>query len=58
VIIDRTSPRILTTLALLACGASLIARRFDGLYWPAGLLNACVFLLVGDGRRHRAAPWR
>jgi hypothetical protein len=53
--IDRVSPRTLVTLALIVCGASLIAGHFGGLYWLAaahvgallgGLLNAWVFLLV------------
>src|SRR4051812_17068701 len=60
VLIDRTSPRLLTTLALLACGASLIAGRLGGLYWLAGahlgallagLLNAWVFLLVAGAHK-------
>jgi hypothetical protein len=55
VIIDRASPRTFITLALIVCGASLIAGHFGGLYWLAaahigallaGLLNAWVFLLV------------
>ncbi len=60
VIIDRASPRLLITLALIACGASLIAGRFGGLYWPAGahvgallagLLNAWIFLLVAGAHK-------
>ena len=55
VFLDRLSPRIFITIALLAGGASLIAGHFGGLYWLAaahvcallaGLLNAWVFLLV------------
>ena len=55
VVIDRVSPRTLITVALIVCGASLIAERFGGLYWLAGahvgallagLLNAWIFLLV------------
>ena len=55
VVIDRLSPRGAITAALIACGASLIAARFGGLYWLAGahvgallagLFNAWVFLLV------------
>jgi hypothetical protein len=55
VVIDRASPRTFITLALIVCGASLIAGHFGGLYWLAGahvgalltgLLNAWVFLLV------------
>jgi len=60
VLIDRTSPRLLTTVALLACGASLIAGRVGGLYWLAGahlgallagLVNAWVFLLVAGAHK-------
>ena len=55
VVIDRVSPRRFITVALIVCGASLIAGHFGGLYWLAGahfgallagLLNAWVFLLV------------
>jgi len=55
VFVDRLSPRMLITIALLACGASLIVGHFGGLYWLAGahvcallagLLNAWIFLLV------------
>jgi hypothetical protein len=62
VLIDRTSPRLLTSLALLACGGSLIAGRFGGLYWLAGahlgallagLLNAWVFLLVAGAHKEK-----
>ncbi len=54
-LIDRISPRVITTIALIAGGASLITRHFGGLYWLAavdvcallaGLLNAWVFLLA------------
>ena len=60
VLIVRTSPRLPTTLAVFACGASLIAGRFGGLSWLAGahlgallagLLNAWVFLLVAGARK-------
>ena len=60
VAIDRASPRLLITLTLLACGASLIAGHFGGLYWLAGahvgallagLLNAWVFLLVAGAHK-------
>src|SRR4051794_6984459 len=55
VLIDRASPRLLITLALIVCGASLIVGHLGGLYWLAGahlgallagLLNAWIFLLV------------
>jgi len=55
VLLDRLSPRGAITAALIACGASLIAGRFGGLYWLAGahvgallagLVNAWVFLLL------------
>jgi modulator of FtsH protease len=54
-LVDRISPRVVTSVVLLICGASLIARHFGGLYWLAavhvcallaGLLNAWVFLLA------------
>jgi hypothetical protein len=60
VVIDRASPRVLVTLALVVCGASLIAGHFGGLYWLAGahvgallagLLNAWVFLLVAGAHK-------
>ena len=60
VVIDRVSPRLLVTLALIVCGTSLIVGHFGGLYWLAGahvgallagLLNAWVFLLVAGARR-------
>jgi hypothetical protein len=53
--IDRLSPRLIVTIALIVCGVSLIAGHFGGLYWLAGvhvcallagLLNAWVFLLA------------
>lgn len=59
VVIDRASPRLLVSLALIVCGVSLLAGRFGGLYWLAGahvgallagLLNAWVFLLVAGAR--------
>ena len=55
VAIDRVSPLRFITVALIVCGASLIAGHFGGLYWLiaahiaallAGLLNAWIFLLV------------
>ena len=55
VLIDRLSPRVITTVALVAGGVSLTIGRFGGLYWLAavhvcallaGLLNAWVFLLA------------
>jgi hypothetical protein len=36
VLIDRASPRLLITLALTVCGASLIVGHLGGLYWLAG----------------------
>lgn len=60
VLIDRASPRLLITLALIVCGASLIAGHFGGLYWLAGahvgalltgLLNAWIFLLVAGAHK-------
>jgi hypothetical protein len=65
VAIDRLSPRGGVTAALIACGASLIAGRFGGLYGLAGahvgallagLFNAWVFLLVAGA--HKAPPTR
>ena len=62
VVVDRVSPRVLITIALLACGASLIIGHFGGLYWLAaahvgallaGLLNAWIFLLVASAERER-----
>jgi modulator of FtsH protease len=55
VVIDRLSPRLIITTALIAGGVSLIVGHFGGLYWLAGahvgallagLLNAWIFLLV------------
>jgi hypothetical protein len=60
VVIDRLSPRGAVIVALIACGASLIAGRFGGLYWLAGahvgavlagLFNAWVFLLVAGAHK-------
>jgi hypothetical protein len=60
VLVDRASPRTLITVALVACGVSLIAGHFGGLYWLAGahvgallagLLNAWVFLLVAGAHK-------
>jgi modulator of FtsH protease len=55
VVIDRLSPRLIITTALIVGGVSLIVGHFGGLYWLAGahvgallagLLNAWIFLLV------------
>jgi hypothetical protein len=55
VLVDRLSPRLVITTALIASGASLITRQFGGLYWLlavhicallTGLLNAWVFLIA------------
>ncbi len=55
VLVDRLSPRIVTTAALIAGGVSLIVGHFGGLYWLAfvdvcallaGLLNAWIFLMA------------
>jgi len=60
VIVDRLSPRLLIAAALIAGGASLIAKRYGGLYWLAGahvasllfgLLNAWVFVLLAGAQR-------
>ena len=60
VVIDRASPRLLVTLALIVGGTSLIVGHFGGLYrlagahvraLLAGLLNAWVFLLVAGAHR-------
>ncbi|HEY1518545.1 MAG TPA: hypothetical protein VGF91_19105 [Solirubrobacteraceae bacterium] len=54
-LVDRLSPRVVITTALIIAGASLIAKDFGGLYWLlavhvgallTGLLNAWVFLLA------------
>jgi hypothetical protein len=55
VLVDRLSPRIVVTTALIVAGVSLIVKHFGGLYWLmgvhvcamlTGLLNAWVFLLA------------
>ncbi len=55
VLVDRFSPRLITTAGLILGGVSLIAKRFGGLYWLAGvdvcallagLLSAWMFLLA------------
>lgn len=55
VLVDRLSPRFVTTAALIAGGVSLIVGHFGGLYWLAfvhvcallaGLLNAWIFLMA------------
>jgi hypothetical protein len=55
VLVDRLSPRVILTTALIIAGVSLIVGRFGGLYWLlavhigallTGLLNAWVFLLA------------
>jgi hypothetical protein len=60
VLIDRFSPRLITTAALIVGGVSLIARRLGGLYWLAGvdvcallagLLNAWIFLLAAGAEK-------
>ena len=60
VVMDRASPRTLVTLALVICGASLIAGHLGGLYWLAGahvgallagLINSWVFLLVAGAHK-------
>src|ERR1700745_3743144 len=43
VFLDRLSPRIFITIALLAGGASLIAGHFGGLYWLAAA-HVCALL--------------
>jgi hypothetical protein len=62
VVIDRASPRLLITLALIVCGVSLIAGHFGGLYWLAGvhvgallagLLNGWIFLLVAGAENEQ-----
>jgi hypothetical protein len=54
-LVERLSPRMIITAALIAGGTSLIARHAGGLYWLmvvhvcallTGLLNAWVFLLA------------
>jgi len=60
VVVDRFSPRVLVTVALVAGGASLVAGRFGGLHWLAaahvgavlvGLDNAWIFLLLAGADR-------
>ena len=55
ILVDRLSPRVILTTALIISGVSLIVGRFGGLYWLlgvhicallTGLLNAWVFLLA------------
>ena len=55
VMVDRLSPRVVTTAALIVGGISLIVGHFGGLYWLAavhvsallaGLLNAWIFLMA------------
>jgi hypothetical protein len=54
-LLDRLSPRLVISTALIIAGVSLIAGRFGGVYWLmgahvcallTGLLNAWVFLLA------------
>jgi hypothetical protein len=54
-LVDRLSPREVTTAVVIIAGASLIVGHFGGLYWLlgahigaliTGLLNAWVFLLA------------
>ena len=65
VLVDRASPRIIITTALILAGASLIARHFGGLYWLlgvhvcamlTGLLNAWVFLLAAGADTAKRSP--
>jgi len=60
VLVDRLSPRFLTTAGLIAGGTSLIVKHFGGLYWLAGvhvsallagLLNAWIFLMAAGADR-------
>jgi hypothetical protein len=60
VLIDRFSPRLITTAGLIACGVSLIVGHAGGLYWLAavdicallaGLLNAWIFLLAAGAQK-------
>jgi hypothetical protein len=60
VLVDRLSPRLIISTAVIVSGASLIAGHFGGLYWLAGahvcallagLLNAWVFLLVAGAEK-------
>lgn len=62
ILVDRLSPRIVITTALIAAGASLITRHFGGIYWLlgvhvcamlTGLLNAWVFLLAAGADNAR-----
>jgi hypothetical protein len=60
VLIDRLSPRLIVSAALIVCGASLIAGHFGGLCWLAGahgcallpgLVNPWVFLLAAGAQK-------
>ena len=60
VMVDRLSPRLITTIGLIVGGVSLIVGHFGGLYWLAGvhvcallagLLNAWVFLLAAGAEK-------
>ena len=60
VMVDRLSPRLVTTIGLIVGGVSLIVGHFGGLYWLAGvhvcallagLLNAWVFLLAAGAEK-------
>jgi len=62
VLVDRLSPRVVITVALVACGASLTIKHFGGLYWLAGvhvsallagLLNAWIFLMAAGAASNR-----
>lgn len=62
VLVDRLSPRLVITTALIAGGVSLIVRHFGGLYWLmgvhvcallTGLLNAWVFILAAGADQRR-----
>ena len=59
-LIDRLSPRLITTVGLIVGGVSLVVGHFGGLYWLAGvhvcallagLLNAWVFLLAAGAEK-------
>jgi hypothetical protein len=65
VLVDRLSPRMVLTTAMIVGGASLIAGRLGGLYWLmgvhicallTGLLNAWVFLLASGAGQADWSP--
>jgi hypothetical protein len=60
ILVDRVSPRVVISTALIVAGVSLIVGHFGGLYWLlgvhvfamlTGLLNAWVFLLAAGADR-------